>query len=428
MATAAEVVRLRDALSRLSGMAKSDLDALSRRAAELEPEAAAALLAETFPALAREYGNLSAAVGAEWYDELRAAAGAPGEYRAHQADTYPDAATEARARSASTHLFKDAAAATMAALSTSLDKYVKQPARDTIINNAGRDTQWGRDKRGVTFARVPSGADPCDFCIMLGSRGAVYHTAKTAGELGQFHGNCNCQIVPIGPGDPLPEGYDPAELLIQWTTGSKPVDTADTQDDGTDPLLKLTESELEDRAEQAMMRGDYIEAERISEILDSNFYDTSGRRVDTDNPFHPDVYDWYESLDPRDQARFDDKLPDTRREHFAMAQWEHVSGRTAKQQAPARRQQREDYEQHLETEFVHAENATNGFMLTAEARAAGRTPRDLWSVNESTARSWASEEMLAYWDANPRYTWQDWQQMHDGNLEAMQKRAGTWNQ
>lgn len=38
----------------------------------------------------------------------------------------------------------------------------------------------------------------CLFCIMLASRGPVYHTAKTAGiDEGHYHERCDCAIVPV---------------------------------------------------------------------------------------------------------------------------------------------------------------------------------------------------------------------------------------
>lgn len=48
----------------------------------------------------------------------------------------------------------------------------------TILANAKRDR-----KRGVRFARITTGAETCPFCYMLSSRGAVYHSRKTAGAL-----------------------------------------------------------------------------------------------------------------------------------------------------------------------------------------------------------------------------------------------------
>lgn len=48
---------------------------------------------------------------------------------------------------------------------------------ETIIANVGRD----KDK-GARFARIPTGFETCTFCLMLASRGAVYHSRKMAGE------------------------------------------------------------------------------------------------------------------------------------------------------------------------------------------------------------------------------------------------------
>lgn len=87
---------------------------------------------------------------------------------------------------------------------------VLRSLNETIIANVGRDR-----KVGVRFARVPAGAETCTFCIMLASRGAVYHTRKTAGEFRHFHRRCDCKVVPGFEDDPdaeLVEGVRPKEL------------------------------------------------------------------------------------------------------------------------------------------------------------------------------------------------------------------------
>lgn len=85
---------------------------------------------------------------------------------------------------------------------------------ETIIANVGRD----RDK-GARFARVPTGTETCTFCLMLASRGAVYHTRKTAGEWRHFHRGCDCKVVPSFEGDPdaeLVQGVKPRELYERY--------------------------------------------------------------------------------------------------------------------------------------------------------------------------------------------------------------------
>ena len=91
---------------------------------------------------------------------------------------------------------------------------VLRSLNETVIQNAGRDK-----KKGVHFARVPTGAETCTFCLMLASRGAVYHTRKTAGEFRHLHRRCDCKVVPGFDPDPdaeLVEGVKPKELYEQW--------------------------------------------------------------------------------------------------------------------------------------------------------------------------------------------------------------------
>lgn len=84
----------------------------------------------------------------------------------------------------------------------------------TIIANCGRDR-----REGVRFARVPTGLETCTFCLMLASRGAVYHTRESAGEFSHYHRRCDCKVVPGFADDPmaeLVEGHSPREAQRQW--------------------------------------------------------------------------------------------------------------------------------------------------------------------------------------------------------------------
>lgn len=79
-------------------------------------------------------------------------------------------------------------------LTGTVDKYVKQAARDTIVENCERDPAK------VRYARIAD-SKSCDFCTMLSSRGFVYHSERTAALAGprsrfsQYHPYCNCQIA-----------------------------------------------------------------------------------------------------------------------------------------------------------------------------------------------------------------------------------------
>ncbi|MCZ4557977.1 hypothetical protein O4215_20660 [Rhodococcus maanshanensis] len=65
---------------------------------------------------------------------------------------------------------------------------------------------------------------------------------------------------------------------------------------------------------------------------------------------------------------------------------------------------RNAYRQHAYDEWLAAENATNGQMLKPKYRDAGIDTRELWKVNDNTAREWASEDLGRHWDDVGRTT------------------------
>lgn len=89
-------------------------------------------------------------------------------------------------------------------------------AGTTMLENGKKDPLKPR------FCRVPQSPNPCAFCKMLASRGAVYLTERTAGKYNEWHEHCDCKVVAVydylTEGDPssprrIPltkiEGYDP---------------------------------------------------------------------------------------------------------------------------------------------------------------------------------------------------------------------------
>lgn len=86
-------------------------------------------------------------------------------------------------------------------------------AADQVKRTANRTMNRNCERDGVRYARVPTGAETCGFCIMLASRGFVYASARSAGELDHYHRSCDCKVVPGFPGVTEVEGYDPDALL-----------------------------------------------------------------------------------------------------------------------------------------------------------------------------------------------------------------------
>ncbi|MCF2705822.1 EndoU domain-containing protein [Arcanobacterium haemolyticum] len=65
-----------------------------------------------------------------------------------------------------------------------------------------------RDPTRPRWARVPTGATTCAFCLMLASRGFAYTSEESAGREMQYHSDCDCKIIPSW-GKQVLKGYDP---------------------------------------------------------------------------------------------------------------------------------------------------------------------------------------------------------------------------
>ena len=85
--------------------------------------------------------------------------------------------------------------------------FAERGANDTMAHFAEVD------KGAARFARVPTGATTCDYCLMLASRGFVYHSEAKA--LNANHRHCDCRIIE-GFGGMEVEGYDPGLYYDMW--------------------------------------------------------------------------------------------------------------------------------------------------------------------------------------------------------------------
>lgn len=171
-----------------------------------EKREAAKLIMEGF---VQGYDDVAAEFAAQWYDR-RAEQGGARLDQAVTMTTYEPDSVDAVARYQARKLAKGGDAAFAKACGEFARNDAFRSLNETISANVGRD----KDK-GVRFARVPTGFETCTFCLMLASRGAVYHTRKTAGEFKHFHRRCDCKIVPSFEDDAdaeLVEGVRPKEL------------------------------------------------------------------------------------------------------------------------------------------------------------------------------------------------------------------------
>ncbi|MBD1541029.1 hypothetical protein G9E11_01910 [Arthrobacter sp. IA7] len=205
MVERSDLERFRTANAELSRMVKEALEAFFASLDLARPEAARDSLLEFTPVLVAQYGEVAAALAADWYEELT---GSTGAALARSVDA---ATVASQVRYAAGHLWTPQPAAALGVLSVQVDKFVKQPGRDTIASNARR----GR----VRWARVPTGSKTCAWCLTLASRDAVYlseRSASKAADGSDYHGDCDCVPTPLGSRDDYPEGYDPDEYYRMY--------------------------------------------------------------------------------------------------------------------------------------------------------------------------------------------------------------------
>ena len=171
---------------------------------------AAKLIMEGF---VQGYDDVAAEFAAQWYDHRAEQGGARLE-QAVTMTTYRPDAVDAVARYQAKKLAKGGDAEFAKACGEFARNDAFRSLNETISSNVGRDKE-----KGARFARVPTGFETCTFCLMLASRGAVYHTRKAAGEFRHFHRRCDCKVVPSFEDDAdaeLVEGVRPKELYERY--------------------------------------------------------------------------------------------------------------------------------------------------------------------------------------------------------------------
>lgn len=216
------IERFRESNAGLSKLVQDELAGFFGALDLSKPEASRDALLEFTPLLVEQYGAVAESLALDWYDEQRAASGAVGSFRAAAPNLgIPKEAVESKVRYLAGTLWTPEPEDMLGALSTSVDKYVKQPARAVI--------PWNARREGARWARVPTGAKTCSFCLVLASRDAAYLSKRSAkydqktGE--KYHGDCDCQPVRIGAGDEYPDGYLPAALYDVYDISADKTDT-----------------------------------------------------------------------------------------------------------------------------------------------------------------------------------------------------------
>lgn len=184
---ASEASQVRSALAAVADDGTARLAALLPSLTGSAEQIRAALLDVT-PSLVLAYADGTSALAADWYDDLREQAAAPGRFTAEPVVNDRSEKVARLVVWASEPLFQPEPSVEKVALRLLPDvqKEIARPFRDTVTTNTTRDPA------ASGWRRVSSGSG-CKFCRMLADRGAVYkaETARFAS-----HGNCHCSAAP----------------------------------------------------------------------------------------------------------------------------------------------------------------------------------------------------------------------------------------
>lgn len=130
------------------------------------------------------YSMNAAALSATFYDGLRELFGISDGFTAEAVSSHDPKATEGAVRSFMRFAVDDNAQALSNALLGRIDYEIKKTANECVEQNAIRDPKKPK------WARIPTGAETCAFCIMLASRGFDYNSKETAS-----HAHANCVVA-----------------------------------------------------------------------------------------------------------------------------------------------------------------------------------------------------------------------------------------
>jgi len=176
------------ALVGLTSRAVSDFESEFQAVAGMSADEVRDALLDVVPPLGTRYSLAAAALGADWYDDLREEADAPGRFKADPSEPVGPARWESLVRWGVSPLYAPTPAPedALTLISGGLQRTVANGHRLTVVENSVKDP------RAKGWARYGSGSS-CSFCRMLLSRGAVYTEATSGFE---SHDHCNCYAAP----------------------------------------------------------------------------------------------------------------------------------------------------------------------------------------------------------------------------------------
>lgn len=164
--------------------------------------------------LVQTYRGISASLGAAFYQSFRGVEKVSGEPTVQVAASVPTDQLAASMYATGQATIRDSLSRGRNAEQTKKIALVRTSGAVTRhVLNGGRDTvlqSAQADKQSLGWARVTDG-NPCAFCALLASRGAVYWDESTADF--QAHDHCCCQAIPVYREDAVPANVKALKTL-----------------------------------------------------------------------------------------------------------------------------------------------------------------------------------------------------------------------
>lgn len=437
-------------ISGLTADLSSKIDRLAPALSRLDQSEVLAFVTDAYPDLATPYLSAAADTTVVWYEDLPAKLGAK-PFAATPPDLLPEEQLAASARWAM--LQNDPATA----LKGTATRSVFRSQRDTVMVNARRE--------GVRWARHAA-ATACGFCRMLATRGAAY--SKQSLALKSHDGcHCVAVPDRDGRFQPAPyvEQWQVDYNAARSDGQRSPKAIAQAMERAGAERVRVAAAQAAERKRQSDIavwldaEDDYahslaywrrVDTEDLHSIPPADLAEPAVVAA-PETALDKAVRELEEAIDSGDDNRIElaavaveraeqAELKATRAEERKAAKanaaadrivalieegWDpaeaeaEVTGKTVEAirrrdfiaQARAEGHQGAGFDELLASVFdervaemaIAAENATNGYMVKHQYELTVN-PKQLWRVNDTTARKWMTDEMAAWFDENGRMT------------------------
>lgn len=189
-------------------------------------------LYQLYPRLVEESAEVASSAALEWYEKQREAEGVAKAYSPVMPAGLVDENEAAEIVGAAIRDLREGTgrARVLARLTDGARKLISDAGRATTQHAAERDPNKPR------YARVPTGAETCAWCMLWASRGFVYKSEETA-QFEKSHVKCDCQIVPSWDAHPRVRGYDHTQYERMY---QQAVDDLADEGTRTDDIKRIT--------------------------------------------------------------------------------------------------------------------------------------------------------------------------------------------